>query len=102
MKMVTRLVSFGGKRPGTMAPLIVPPPSRSQPQISGGVLAAALAARWPGVSHSLPVSGGFIRLVAVAARSSKRCARFLKLITLSMPGKFPTHERRSLTERGSP
>jgi hypothetical protein len=57
--MVTRLVSFGGKWPGTMAPLIVPPPSRSQPQISGGVLAAASAARCQASATLLPVSAGF-------------------------------------------
>jgi hypothetical protein len=36
---------------------------------------------------------------SVAARSSKRCARSLNLAAFSMPGKLPTHNRRSALEQ---
>ena len=61
--------------------------SRSHCQISGGVLAAASAARCQ-ASATLCQYSRFSGSVSVAARSLLRCARSLHFVALSTPGKL--------------
>src|SRR4029077_13288735 len=98
MKMVTRLVSFGG--PGTMAPLIVPPPLPLPPPDQRRRSRCRLGRGVPGVGQSSPV---FARLGVSCGRSA-----FLEALRplpevdyLVHAGKIPNHERRSLTEKAS-
>jgi hypothetical protein len=100
MKMVTRLVSFGGKWPGTMASLIVPPPFPLPLPDKRRCSFSRFGGAVPGVSHSLPV---FTGLGVNRSRSA-----FLEVLRplpevdyLVHAGKIPNHERRSVTEKAS-
>jgi hypothetical protein len=100
MKMVTRLVSFGGKWLGTMASLIVPPPFPLPLPDKRRCSFSRFGGAVPGVSHSLPV---FTGLGVNRSRSA-----FLEVLRplpevdyLVHAGKIPNHERRSLTEKAS-
>jgi hypothetical protein len=58
--MVTRLVSFGGKWPGTMAPLIVPPPFPLPTPDERRCSFSRFGGAVPGVSHSSPAFARFV------------------------------------------